>query len=389
MRVDWTSNLTGGFQNDGGFPNATMCGYFLNATSPNPVMMTGYIADATSLTDSEALIMRTLPLTSTFPRAPSYGNGSINFKELRNTIADVLIVSSPDGSGAAVYRNETPSAQECVLSWCVKTLQSKYSWGEYEEEVIETFANTTTGPWPWIATPYQTDFDNGTDSFFLQDIIIDLGMTASGRNITGYGTSNVSVAPLMTTFINIFPSFTTVMNESDVTPMLRYKTWWNAPALNRQIDFNPWLAPNNITRHMERLATAMTNVIRSSDSRVMLEGNAWSTETYISIRWEWLIFPLILLLLSLAFLVSTIIKTSKESGLGVWKTSAMPTLIYSLPKEQQNQFSSSSTWHSTKHTKKVRIRLSQSAGWRVSKQTLVISSPRLPPAVTTAPRGWI
>jgi hypothetical protein len=360
----------------------------LNVTSPNPILMSGYIADTNISTNGEALILSMLPLTTNFMRQPFYGNGSINFKQLRNTITDVLIVSAGNGSATSVYHNETPIAQECVLSWCVKAIQSTYSLGEYEEEVLETFENTTAGPWPWIATPYATEFDNGTDQFFLQDIMIDSGVSLSGRNITGYGTSNSSVGPVMWGFIDFFPSYTTTSNESAV-PFMRYKTWSRNPPETRIIDFNPWLAPNNVTRHMERFATALTNVIRSAGSREMLEGAAYGKETYITVRWGWLSFPLLLLVLSSLFLVATIVKTPKGPGAGVWKNSTIPTLIYGLPKETQTQLNSSSTWNSTKSTKKVRIRLLPNMGWRVSGHSQLTASPRLPHPTVQPPRGWI
>ncbi|EDU40877.1 DUF3176 domain containing protein [Pyrenophora tritici-repentis] len=386
--VDWTSSLSGGFMVEGGYPNATMCGYFLNITSHNPILMSGYIVNSNTSAYSETLIMRTLPLTTTLLHEPLYGNGSINFKEFRNTIQDVLIVSAVNGSAASVHRNETPIAQECVLTWCVKTMQSSYSLGEYKEEILETFINTTSGPWPWIASSFSDGTSNGTDSFFLQDIHIDIGITPSGRNISGYGMANSSVASITVGFTDVFPAFATVMNESSV-PLLRYKTWMANVAWNRILDFNPWISPNNVTRHMERFATAMTNIIRSSENMEMLSGDAWVMETFISVRWAWLSFPFILLVLTLVFLVSTIMKTSKDNETRLFKNSAMPTLIYGLPKETQGQFTNSSTWNSTKETKKVRIRLNPKTGWRVSGQSQLSTSPQLPRPAVQPHHSWI
>ncbi|KAH7350469.1 hypothetical protein BKA66DRAFT_541071 [Pyrenochaeta sp. MPI-SDFR-AT-0127] len=388
-RVDWTSNLTGGLGVEGGYPNATMCGYFLNITGPNPILMSGYIADPESTTDREVLLMRTLPLTTIYLRKPLFGNGSIYFKEHRNPLSDVLIVSAANGSAANTYRNETPVAQECVLSWCVKTIESKYEWGEYEERVLDIYINTTAGPWPWISTPFQTESDNGTDNYFLQDIHLNIDVPLSGRNISSYGTRNDTASAIMHGFSDFFPAFTTTPNET-ASPVLRYMTWRSGLAWNRLLDLNPWLAPNDVARHMERLATAMTNVIRSADSKEMLAGNAWSKETYISIRWEWLTFPLLLLALSLVFLISTMVKTSKNATTGLWKTSAMPTLIYSLPKDAQNQFASQGSWKgsSDESARKTKIRLLPRQGWRVSGQ--VCTSPTL---ITRndhrIPPGWI
>ncbi|KAH6378368.1 hypothetical protein HBI34_017720 [Parastagonospora nodorum] len=362
--IDWTIDLKGGYDMKKGYPKGTICGYYLNATSHDPTLMSGYLVDSNDSWD-DALLMRTLPLSTLFDYDPLYGNGSINFKEYRNSIADVLIVSAANGSIETVRQGIRPIAHECVLTWCVKTLRSSYETGRYSEEVLHTFQNTTEGPPPWVSVPFQTEFETGTDNMYLQDISIDLGMTPEGRNITGFGVANDTASYIVAGFQDIFPAFYTF---SDVGRRLRYKTWSGGPAWSQALAFNPWLAPNNVTRHMERLATAMTNVVRSSPSRTMISGDAFTRETFIAISWAWLSFPFILLALSLVFLVATMMKTSNDGELGSWKTSAMPALIYSLPQDLRRELASNTDNNTKKSARKVRIRLHPDQGWRVSGQ---------------------
>ncbi|KAI4660880.1 uncharacterized protein J4E79_005448 [Alternaria viburni] len=178
--------------------------------------------------------------------------------------------------------------------------------------------------------------------------------TNSTAEYESFSMSNTTASNIMIGFDDFFPSYYTAIKGQK--PALRYKNYPDGPSL-RKLAFNPLLFPNNVTHHMERLATAMTNVIRSSVSVEMISGDALSPQSIIAIQWEWLSFPFLLLLLSLIFLVLTIIKTARDTGTGVWKTSVMPTLIYSLPKETQGQFQEPSTWHTARDTKKVRIRL--------------------------------
>ena len=84
--------------------------------------MSGYLV-STDGSPGETLLTRTLPLTTILDYETFYGNGSIMFKELRNTIADVLIVSAVNGSVDNVRQGMKPVAQECVLMWCVKTMR--------------------------------------------------------------------------------------------------------------------------------------------------------------------------------------------------------------------------------------------------------------------------
>ncbi|OAG20926.1 hypothetical protein CC77DRAFT_989290 [Alternaria alternata] len=386
--VDWTADSQGLFDLEKPYPNATACGYFLNATSDNPTLMSGYLWDTGNLTAGEALVMRTLPLTRVTSKEPLYGNGSVHFKNIRHKIQDVFIVSTSDGTAGSVYRNETPVAQECHLSWCIKTMRSSYTSGGYSEEVLDTVFNTTAGPFPWQSFPANDETGEYFDIFYMDDITLEVEDITDGSKPAKFGVSNTTALSIMQGFTDIFPAYTTQANES-APPILRYKTWRTGPPWHLTLFFNPWVAPNNVTRHMERLATALTNIIRSAPSHQDVDGHAFSKETFVLVRWEWLTFPLVLLVLSFVFLVSTIVKTSKDTGAGIWKTSAMPTLIYSLPKEMQAQFTEPKTWDSSQETKKFRIRLLPKTGWRVSGQSQLSSSPQLPHPTVQAPRGWI
>jgi hypothetical protein len=310
-----------------------MCGYFLNATSDSPVLMACHLIDTNITSAGEALIMRTLLLTTLMSKEPLCGNGSINFKNTRNTLMDVLIVSASQGKAKSVYQIIPPIAQECVLSWCVKTIASSYDHGVYQEDVIESHLNTASGPFPWVAYPFENDYENGTDIFYLQDINI-VGATSDQRTFSGYGTSNGTAACVMQASVDIFESFLTI-NKTSSNPVMRYRTYRAGPGYIRLLRFNPWLAPNNVPRPMERLAIAMNNATRSSSSSMMLAGKSYCVETYVAVHWSWLAFSFILLFLGLIFLVTTILETPREGAVGIWKISAMPTLIYGLPQEFQ------------------------------------------------------
>ncbi|CAO2655606.1 Nn.00g044090.m01.CDS01 [Neocucurbitaria sp. VM-36] len=391
--IDWSASHTGPIdENLYPYSTGTMCGYFLNATTTAPTLMSGYIVGngSNQLPGDEALLVRSLPLTTLNTKIPLWG-GSVNFKHIVNPILDALIVSASNGSDS-VYRNQTPVAHECYLAWCVQTVTSSYSSGQYHQNISSVYLNTTKGPWPWPweSYPMTLESENVTMTVYGQNIVITPPSTTQNQPESNlkdrvFGLSNATTSNVMANFEDYFPSYYTA--TKDEKAVLRYKNYPSGPSL-REIIVNPLLAPNNITVHMERLAAAMTNVVRSSISKEMLPGNAYKTEKVVSVRWEWLAFPFILLVLSLIFLISTIIKTSKDTTTGVWKTSTMPTLIYGLPKETQSQFTSSSTWKRVYETKKVRIRLLPNMGWRVSGHGQPALSPQLPTPRGTAPREW-
>ncbi|KAF1911260.1 hypothetical protein BDU57DRAFT_524284 [Ampelomyces quisqualis] len=388
-KIDWTTSYTG-YVNEESGPSGMVCGYFYDPEDQRSILMSGYIANGTegSQTPGEALLVRTFPFTELTQKLPISG-GSIKFKHVRNPILDTLIVSS--ASTNDVYQSKPPVSQECVVSWCVKTIESTYESGHYTEQVKSTYQNTTTGWFPWEST--KLIFPDGETVYFLiynQSVVIDRHNSAPNASNSVifddiYTINNVTVSNVQMLFEFIFPSYFTDHGPSG-KPMLRYKDIWNSAASFRELPFSPWQAPNNVTRHLERMATAMTNTMRSLPGMPMLDGAAYSKQVFVSIRWGWLSFPIVLLILTLVFLVATIIKTSSPGAAAIWKTSAMPALIYSLPKEAQGQLDH---WgKGSGAPRKTRIKLLPDMGWRVSGHSYVSRSPRLASG-ERVPRGWI
>jgi hypothetical protein len=379
--------------------SGTACGYWINATSEAPMLMSGFRVGTTAANSSsgdEALLLRTLPLTAPivsvnpFSATPPFG-GPLNFKDVYLPFLDAIIVSAADGTAASVYDKQPPVAQECMLSWCVKTLKSSYTWGDYEETVVKTYLNTTARqhPYPWKGYSVWSLGEEAFITEFRENITIHPPGTDPA--IDGYGMSNETFARTQALFDEIFPSTITVANAA-APPWWRIRIYAWARNQLHPVTACPWLAPNNVTQYLERLATSMTNVLRTHNSHDFVRGPAYTQTTFIAVHWEWLTFPLALLLFSFLFLVATIRKTSKaaDDGMGMWKTSAMPTLVYGLPKDTQQAFASQHAWRNGAGggTKKIKIRLHPKQGWRVSGQTL--TSPTIMNYnKQEGPPGWI
>jgi hypothetical protein len=268
------------------YPNGTVCGHFLNATSSRPILLSRYALPFNgSMVDGEALLVRGVELTNFDEKWPYYGTGSINFTDVRLPILDVLVSSARRGL-QSVYGNEMPSVHECMLAWCVKTLKSSYAQGQYYEEVIATYFEPKVAMDTWPGASWRGDSDDG-------DFWVDYTQNVSLRpphprsydsasvilNDT-YNVNNLTQAYVMFPFDDMFPSSYTVANNYSA-PKLRYMNYLNGPCV-RDLAFNPWQYPNNVTRHMERLAIAMTNAIRSSENSPLLHGRAYLSEPYVS-----------------------------------------------------------------------------------------------------------
>jgi hypothetical protein len=387
--IDWSQNQTG--PNDGSaYANGTVCGYFLNATDSAPVLMSGYIIDEKDNSSiGEILLQRSIPLTEILTKKRLYG-GSINFKHVRNPILDTLVVSAVDPSGDNPWR-DMPIARECVLSWCIKTIESSYVMGEYAENVTSTFWNTTEGPDPWESTQFKQGDETLTSTIYTQDIAVVPPPTTSNDShyvvrSNAYQMSNLTMSNVLQVFDDYFPSSYSAMPGEK--PMLRYKNYADGFNL-REVVFNPMLAPNNVTHHFERLASAFTNAIRSDvQSKEMLPGDAYNMENYVSVRWEWLALPLGLLFSTLIFLSATIATSaSSDEGVGIWKTSAIATLLYGLPDDVQRKLTSTEDGTPRTKAKEIRVRLQPNRRWRVSENIFSPFAPK--PRLNQPPPGWI
>ncbi|KAJ4295616.1 hypothetical protein N0V90_007629 [Kalmusia sp. IMI 367209] len=379
-RMDWIRNLTRD-ETKSSYPNGTMCGYFINTTSNDAIMMTGYAMGSNVTYAGQALVARSLPLVDTVFRTTLF-DGSIHFGHVRNPIVDFIVAGVQDIESA--YANQTPVAHECMLSWCIKAIKSTYHLGAYNEEVVDTFFNSTPGVQPWLSNTFNYSGSIQHDHYYLEDIVI----RAPWNPKNTYGLMNSTMLKIAATFDDFLPFFSTMVNTSS-SALTRSRYWKTSRSTEYLMSFNPWLPPNNITRHLERIAIMMTNHVRFTSNETA-PGDAWAKEVFVSVQWAWLTFPVVLLFTSLLFLITTIVRTSKDkSKVGIWKTSAMPALIYSLPKDVQDSLASGgATWTAIgrDNAKKTRIRLLPNKGWRVSGYN---SAPTTPVSTRHPPPGWI
>jgi hypothetical protein len=334
--AEWLTNVTDYVDGTSVFPNVTQCGYFLNASSDARRLMSGYALDPITGAPGEALTLRLFPLVDSETRESFYG-GSLRFKEIVDPIIDFLVVGNPGGALDA-YRNATPVAHECVLSWCTQTLQSSLNWGRLSENVSSTFQNETQRPFPWLLGQNPGDYTYTDDISLTPPDQHGRGNPDQATNLT-FGLTNLTAVQTVFLTDTLLPAFVTAQNAS-AESMFKYTCLQLHPGPRiRTLAFNPWLE-TNVTDHIQRIAEAMSIVIRNTPaedgSLIMIQGTAWDIRIHVSIRWVWIILPIALLLLSLFFLVATVMKSSKErQEVGIWKTSAIAILFNGLGDDVQ------------------------------------------------------
>jgi hypothetical protein len=323
--LDWNSR--GCLSANNTYPFVPQCGYFLNETTESPVLMSGYTVDSSGA-PGEALGMRFMPLVDPISRAPYFGSGTVNFNNISSPLADLIIASSPDGPSGA-YRNQTPTAKECVFYWCVQQLHTSYSSGRLWENVTQTWQMDTDPGYPWrdaiSATGRRTHSYN--TNFTLR-----LPARAHGDPDQTFFVSNVTAFQVLQVWDLVAPSYVTSLGPNSP----QFLRWLNSGLTGEPTvemfpnSDNPWLPPNDISAYAANFAKALTYVIRNSPKEVnglvMVNGTAF--ETLVQIRWAWLSLPLTLLGSSLIFLVALVVRSSLEyDEVGIWKTSVLAVLF--------------------------------------------------------------
>ena len=218
---------------------------------------------------------------------------------------------------------------ECVMYFCWQTIRTSMTIGSLTEEVVATWQNESLPVLP--AMPYPTAVPNGTSSTIfagLQNGLIDLftaveedQMAEAGRPIYGAlgpYTDEQGIGNTKTVQVIYQAQSGTVPVES---------AWGDVENFNTSNKTVPSIGLGNL---LQNISISMTNLIRNADSTTApVIGKVWTAETIVHVQWIWFIYPIAMILLTLVFLVATIVQSSSQD-IKVWKSSILAVLFHGL-----------------------------------------------------------
>jgi hypothetical protein len=252
-------------------------------------------------------------------------------------------------------------------------MQSMVFEGAYTENVTDTVFNRTLGHHPWHVSP-QMDSNNEVLGLFFE---YTENVTVVGNSGFDYTVSNWTHNNIVIIFDDIFPSTYTVTNTTDLEQAaLRFQQYKTSGYRSRIVAHNPFLY-DNITSHLDNMARELTNTIRSAKFTIeMIPGPASDLVSVVEVRWGWLSLPLGLLVFSFVFLMVTIIRSSMAQDVGVWKNSAMATLLYGLPDDVREKLTSAKDNGTPRaDAKRTKVKWLPGVGWRLSGASAISPSP--------------
>ena len=210
------------------------------------------------------------------------------------------LASTQDGSPDLRLNQAT----ECAIYACVKTYNITIDNGTVLQDVISTWHNETG-----------TLQDPSDAVGWIYDIYLD---PPGGNQGKPFFLDNNAWWTMMTKLEEYFAG-----------------SYWNWQAgsysSNGYSNQNfAWTFSNpSFSQVVKNVALALTDYIQTSSQSEPVFGQRSVTDTYVRIRWAWLVLPIVLTALSLAFLLMTI-WTTHRSDTKVWKSSSLALLYHGL-----------------------------------------------------------
>lgn len=288
------------------------------------ILMNGYSLGSNSSPNSstagEALLLRLYEMQNYDSNGYNW-EGTGHFSNIQSPYEHFIVVSGVDA--ASVYANVTPAAQECMLSWCEKTINSSFSKGQYSEEIISSFVGMNNTQ---IPAPYLTRVEPGPIKQY--ELLQNITVFGSEPNTTYLITQNDQFAARFT-IGDFLPAFGTVQNSTASLQLMRDWRPGYIPE-SSSLSSNAWAPPNNISAHVADLATTLTNVIRTTGNNIEKVFGDGIPETFIYISWGWFVLPLVLEFATLVLLLATIRRSRMKEDVAIWKCSSLATLAHGL-----------------------------------------------------------
>lgn len=192
-------------------------------------------------------------------------------------------------------------------------------------------ASVHTCSWSWCARTYtNASITNGNITSFTSDSVpLDFLETVQDGNIAWFtfGVKDDSSVPRFnvtrTADLNLW-SFLDTLVSGNVVQQLRPST----PDLLGSIPQSLW--KNNVTNVTMNIADTITNQLRGPDNLngSSISGQGFRSETYVHVRWPWLILPVALTLLATILLITSIVLSARRDEL--FKSSSLALLYHGL-----------------------------------------------------------
>ncbi|KAM0815922.1 hypothetical protein AB5N19_01723 [Seiridium cardinale] len=262
----------------------------------------------------------------------------------QNLTVLLAVVQWIKASNTAVYVEpaSTLEAFRCVFYAAVQELQVKVINGVYSEEVLQehTLPDDTLEDYEMTG-----DFWNAAKSF--SDVVFTPPFAKVPPNRD-------------TTFVLPGRAFWSLSSELWHPALLNGDvgiSGSNGPISDNDLVLSLYKA-DNITRAMYTMTKSMTKSIRANRTNILqarennsqliapeeaVNGTVWVQQQFVRVRWGWVAFPAVLIILATIFLVATVVST-RAKHMGFWKTSPLTLLFHMRLPDDEGNFTKPAGW---------------------------------------------
>lgn len=204
------------------------------------------------------------------------------------------------------------SATECALYFCVNTYQASVESGAFSENrtAVSTASNSSNSGMDSmkdISLVPDTCYSNGTR--YEQPYNTGENCTYNVNWLSRLSLQN-SLAPLL---------------DGQGERMSVNRPIWDSDTIKAV--YGVAGSFKDINGMFMSLASTLTLNARSKICHAKINGTAWTVQSFVHVRWLWLILPASLVALSTAFLILTVVHTRNQY---IWKSSPLALLFSNL-----------------------------------------------------------
>ncbi|KAE8152056.1 hypothetical protein BDV25DRAFT_170841 [Aspergillus avenaceus] len=206
------------------------------------------------------------------------------------------------------------SATECALYLCVDTYEATVKDGEFTERLLST------------ASTSNYSFSNPTSDF-----VVTPETCYVGGNKTK-DTSECAYPVNWLSRLSMYNSLTPLLNGTG-SLFMSNRPFWSTDTIHALYGQNGNFT--DISSIFTSLAAKLTTNARSQVCKATVKGTTWTVESFVRVRWVWMILPIALVVMTIVFLIMTVVKTRNQY---IWKSSPLALLFSDLAVDAPHQF---------------------------------------------------
>lgn len=219
------------------------------------------------------------------------------------------ITSNPDSIWSS---NPEANARECMLYFCVKTYEAAVHESELFENQISTYGLSN----------FSSSYTESLNTISLIPTICYFNGTSYRKPYGDNEHCTYMVSP-----------YSLLAMQNTISPLLHgtgrapssWRIGWSSDTIEAIYGDGGTLT--DINTIFESIAAALTFNARMNVCKSTVQGKIWILQSYVHVRWQWLTLPVVSFVLSVAFLISTIVRTRNQY---VWKSSPLALLFSEL-----------------------------------------------------------